>query len=156
MIESFKGEYAFLSNFARIDLILKGKLWPTSEHMYMACKTTDQNMWEQIRKCPTPGQAKKLGRQVTLRPNWEQVKDKYMLKCLKIKFTQNATMRQKLLDTGDQLLVEKNHWHDNYWGSCSCLRCGNHGKNMLGKLLMQVRTGLQKGRIKEVKHDPFA
>jgi len=139
MINSFKGKHGFLSNFARIDITIEDKLWPTSEHMYTACKTTDQNMREQIRQCYTPGQAKRLGRKVTLRSDWNQTKDAYMLECLRLKFTLNQTMKQKLLATGEQTLVEGNDWHDNYWGSCSCPKCGNQGKNMLGKLLMQVR-----------------
>ena len=68
-----------------------------------------------------------------------QVKDKVMLNFLRIKFM-NAELRDKLLETGDSVLIEGNTWHDNYWGNCSCAKCKDiEGKNMLGRLLMQVR-----------------
>ena len=144
VINMFKGEYAFLSNFSTINIEIKGQVWPTSEHMYMACKTTDPAVQEQIRKAYTPGYAKKLGRQLQLRPDWEQIKDEAMLRVLRAKFKGNEEHRNKLLATGNDTLIEGNYWHDNYWGSCMCQRCGNQGKNMLGKLLMQVREELQK------------
>jgi ribA/ribD-fused uncharacterized protein len=66
--------------------------------------------------------------------------------CLRLKFTQNPELRRRLLDTGDAVLVEGNTWHDNYWGTCTFRRCSKtKGKNMLGKLLMQVRQELADG-----------
>lgn len=142
-ITMFKNEYAFLSNFSPINIEIDGRLWQTSEHMYMACKTTDPYMQEKIRKAYTPGYAKKLGRQLTLRPDWEQIKDQAMLRVLQTKFKYNKEHRELLLATGNEQLIEGNYWHDNYWGSCICKRCGNKGKNMLGQLLMQVRDELR-------------
>lgn len=142
-ITTFKNKYSFLSNFSPINIKINGAVWPTSEHMYMACKTTDPAIQEQIRKAYTPGYAKKLGRQLTLHPDWEQIKDLAMLRVLRAKFKYNKEHHKLLLATGNKQLIEGNYWHDNYWGSCMCKRCGNKGKNMLGQLLMQVRNELK-------------
>ena len=53
-------------------------------------------------------------------------------------------LREKLLATGNEELVEGNTWHDNIWGNCSCDCCKKiEGQNKLGKLLMQVREEIR-------------
>lgn len=54
-----------------------------------------------------------------LRNDWEDVKDSYMYKICKAKFSQNSELRHKLLKTGEKELVEGNPWHDTYWGICN-------------------------------------
>jgi predicted NAD-dependent protein-ADP-ribosyltransferase YbiA (DUF1768 family) len=84
-----------------------------------------------------------MGRKVQLRPDWEKVKEYYMELGLRLKF-ENPSLRQKLLETGSDELIEGNSWHDNEWGSCYCARCQNiAGKNKLGKLLMKLREELR-------------
>lgn len=139
----FRNEYDFLSNFAWINLPIHGQNWATAEHMFAACKTTIAKEREAIRLCKTPAQAKRMGKKVTLRPDWDTYKNQAMLAILRLKFKYHQGMQQKLLATGNLELVENNYWHDNYWGSCICPKCGNQGKNMLGKFLMQVRSELQ-------------
>ena len=85
----------------------------------------------------TPGQAKRLGRKCLLRKDWEEAKDHAMLSVLRAKFA-NPELKEKLIATGDVELVEGNHWNDTYWGVCNGI-----GKNMLGKLLMQVREEIK-------------
>ena len=97
-------------------------------------------MQEAVFFASSPGIAKHMGRAVRLRSDWEEVKDDVMLELLRMKFG-NSKLGAKLLDTGDQELIEGNDWHDTYW---SVYR--GKGKNMLGKLLMQVRTELQEKR----------
>jgi ribA/ribD-fused uncharacterized protein len=93
-----------------------------------------------IAAAPTPGKAKRLGRAITLRTDWETVKYDIMLMGLRLKFC-DKELREKLRKTGDEMLVEGNYWHDNIWGDCSCDACKNRpGRNELGKLLMQVRN----------------
>lgn len=142
MIDVFNGYYGFLSNFHVIDIMVNDRLWRTSEHMFMAGKTDDPELQEQIRLQTTPGRAKRLGRRIQLREGWDEMKDAHMLYCLRKKFTLNTKMQVLLLETGDKHLCEGNKWHDNYWGSCTCWKCGNQGRNMLGQLLMQVRSEL--------------
>ncbi len=131
-ITSFSGSYAFLSNFYEpAHTEFEGQLFPTSEHAFQAAKTLGS------RKAffgGTPGQAKRLGKQVRLRPDWESIKLGVMLTVLRAKF-RDKTFRDALLSTGDAELVEGNTWGDVYWGVCD-----GRGENHLGKLLMKVRA----------------
>lgn len=137
-ISSFEGDYEFLSNFYESPIIYNGITFPTVEHFFQAMKTLEPGKVYEIAKATTPGMAKRLGRNVKLRPDWENVKVKVMRKGLELKF-QNPALREKLLATGDAFLKEGNTWHDNIWGSCTCERCGDHGQNLLGQLLMAIR-----------------
>jgi predicted NAD-dependent protein-ADP-ribosyltransferase YbiA (DUF1768 family) len=75
----------------------------------------------------TPGEAKKLARKLTaqgyLRKDWEQASLGIMEGLVRQKFSLYPTLREKLLATGDEELVEGNYWHDNFWGACSCRKC---------------------------------
>ena len=140
MINEFKGEYRFLSNFFMTDVMYDGQLWPSSEHAYMAAKTTCSMTRALINYAPTPAEAKKIGRNLVLRPGWDSMKYAVMHEILMDKFERNAIIRQKLIDTGDQQLVEGNWWGDKIWGVC--LKTGQ-GQNKLGEALMTVRTHMQ-------------
>ena len=88
----------------------------------------------------TPGKAKQLGRKVTMRENWNEIKVKVMFCLLEIKFEAGGNWRKKLDATKGNDLVEWNWWHDNFWGKCKCEACKDiEGKNMLGRLLMKIR-----------------
>ena len=137
MIGSFQGEYRFLSNFHPSPVAMGDKVWPTVEHAYQASKTLDTGLRETIRMAATPGQAKRLGRILTLRRDWEAVKDGIMLDLLREKF-RSEPLKTALLRTHPHILMEGNTWNDTYWGVCRGV-----GKNMLGTLLMQVRDELQ-------------
>lgn len=140
MINHFSDQHAFLSNFASSPMRISGKLYPTVEHLYQASKTLEYEQREEIIACHNPGKAKRLGQKVDLRADWEEIKESVMLECIRLKFRLNPKLRRKLLETGDNLLVEGNHWHDNTWGDCYCSKCYNKpGKNFLGKILMIVR-----------------
>lgn len=137
MIDTFDGEHRFLSNFYPCTVEYAGEFYRTVEHAYQAAKTCDPNWRTVIRYANTPTQAKRLGRRVSLRQDWEGVKEDVMLTLLRRKFA-NPAMREKLLATGDEELVEGNWWGDTYWGVCK-----GKGENRLGILLMQVRGELQ-------------
>jgi len=139
VIDSFSRDFGFLSNFFNSPMRIKGKIWPTVEHLFQACKTKDESVREKIRLCSTAGRAKRMGRKIKLRDDWEEIKEEVMLWCLRLKF-RDPQLAKKLLETGDNILIEGNNWHDNFWGLCFCDKCKPHGgKNMLGKLLMKVR-----------------
>lgn len=101
-------------------------------------KTLDINKRRAIANASTPGLAKKMGRSVSLRPDWEDIKDDVMLEGLYRKFADDE-LAEWLLDTGDEELIEGNWWGDRYWGVCNGV-----GQNKLGKLLMKVREELVK------------
>ena len=140
MINCFDGEYAFLSNFYESPIEYEGIVYPTNEHFFQAMKTNDIEVRKAIAAADTPGKAKRMGRNVVLRADWEFVKKDVMLLGLRLKFC-DLYLRQRLRATGAHDLVEGNTWHDNTWGACVCPECSNkEKKNLLGKLLMQVRA----------------
>lgn len=139
MIRHFDKEFAFLSNFYPSTLELEGEFYPTVEHAFQAAKTDSPDERATVRTADTPGKAKHRGRRVTLRPDWEEVKNDIMLELLRCKFS-DPGLQEMLLSTGEAELIEGNWWHDRYWGQCECARCGGQGRNELGRLLMQVRA----------------
>lgn len=144
-INSFTGEYFFLSNFLEgHPITYREQLWPTTEHLYQALKTNDKDEREKIRLVGTPAASKKMGRTLTLRPDWEDVKELLMYKVCSLKFKQYPNLKQLLLDTGTAVLIEGNTWHDNIWGDCTCSKCENIlGQNLLGKTLTRIRQELK-------------
>lgn len=134
-IDSFTGEYRFLSNFWQSRITDPGS---TVEHWYQAMKTLVPEEQQRIIEAPTPGEAKRLGRTVTLRPDWDDIKLDIMLLLVRQKFYRSQIYTHALLATGDEELVEGNTWGDTYWGVCKGV-----GENHLGKILMQVREELK-------------
>ena len=133
MINSFKGEYSFLSNFFEIPVRYDGLLYRNSEAAFQAQKT---NTKEERQKFTTmdASSSKRLGKSVTLRSDWEDIKDRIMYEICLAKFAQNPDLAQKLIDTKDEYLIEGNTWHDYYWG-----KCNGKGLNKLGEILMTIR-----------------
>lgn len=144
-VASFRGEYRFLSNFWQAPAMYDGVEYPTAEHAYQAGKSTDPAVREQIRNAATPGEAKKLGALIDVRPDWTLGRDvEVMSAVVASKFSEDPELADMLLATGDRLLIEGNHWHDNNWGSCHCGEpaCQEPGRNKLGTILMTVRAAL--------------
>ncbi|WP_019008567.1 NADAR family protein [Deinococcus aquatilis] len=134
MIRSLKGTP--LSNFAPVQIRLGGQLYPSVEAAFAAAKTLIPEERLRILLAPSPAAAKQLGRQATLREDWEDIKLTVMLELLRAKF-QRPSYRALLLATGEQEIVEGNTWDDRFWGVCNGV-----GENHLGRLLMQVRSEL--------------
>jgi len=139
-----KSEPCFwLSNFSRDAFMLHGVEWRTSEHLYQALKhaTVDSAWAGRIRDAKTPKQARDLAWEPGHPPreDWDEVKDDAMRLSVLCKFVGNAKLEQDLLDTGDRELIEASPV-DFYWGEgedCT-------GRNMLGKILMEVRELLRR------------
>jgi len=136
-IRGFNGPNRFLSNFSLCLVELDGVNYRTVEHAYQAAKTTTAEFREAIRLCETPGQAKRLGRKTTIRPNWDEIKLDVMRDLLQQKFS-TGYLRTALLATQDRELIEENTWYDTFWGVCH-----GEGLNWLGKLLMEIREELR-------------
>jgi ribA/ribD-fused uncharacterized protein len=133
-------EYGCFSNFARYPIKLKGKMWPTSEHYFQAQKFVGTKHEEAIRLIESPMAAAEMGRnrKKPLRSDWEAVKDDIMREAVFAKFTQHSELREILLSTGEARLVEHTV-NDSYWGDGGDCQ----GKNMLGRILMEVRDKLR-------------
>lgn len=141
VIDDFTGENGWLSNFHTGDpFVLDGITYPSGEHAFHAQKSHDLAFRTQIAAAATPSLAKKMGRAVALRPDWENVKRRVMADVVAARFTSPA-LHRRLLDTDDDLLIEGNRHHDQVWGDCVCEK---HfpwpGQNWLGKALMAERA----------------
>jgi ribA/ribD-fused uncharacterized protein len=134
-------EYGEFSNFASFPITLKGKRWPTSEHYFQAQKFEDASHREAIRKANSPTIAARMGRdrKKKLRRDWESVKVGIMREAVLAKFTQHDDLRTLLLSTGGAKIIEHTE-RDSYWGDGG----DGSGRNMLGRILMQVREELHK------------
>jgi ribA/ribD-fused uncharacterized protein len=133
-INSFTGDHRFLSNFYPCEILFEGNVYPSVEGAYQAAKTLDQAERDRIRIAKAPGEAKKLGRRVTLQAGWNAMRVDVMRELLRTKFSNNV-LKVMLLETGDAVLTEGNYWNDYFWGICK-----GRGENQLGRLLMEIRT----------------
>jgi len=138
MILGFFNENRFLSNFYDSILDFEGKRYKTVEHAYQANKSLDNDIREMIRNCASPYDAKKMGKSIACRPDWDEYKLVLMTQLIHEKF-KNPFLRQLLLDTKEKNLIESNTWYDIFWGTCNGI-----GENNLGKILMKERESIVK------------
>lgn len=141
MIKEFKNQYFFLSNFYEYPIYYNKLVFCNAEAAFQAQKVINKKDQYKFINL-NASQARKLGKTVQLRKDWEEIKDNIMYEIVKRKFTINKELQQKLLETKEKKLVEGNWWHDTYWGVDSKTGIG---QNKLGKILMKVRE--------EVKHN---
>jgi ribA/ribD-fused uncharacterized protein len=132
MINKFRGPYAFLSNFYSCNIEFCGLTFGSVEAAYQSAKTDDFNLAQQFTRYDART-AKREGKKLKKRGRWDGMKLTIMHVLLLKKF-ENPELKQKLLDTGDEELIEGNEWNDTFWGVCNGI-----GENNLGKLLMKVR-----------------
>jgi len=144
-------QYGSFSNFSRYGFELDGKYWPTSEHYFQAQKFESVNIQEEIQNAKTPMAAAQMGRDKNrpLRKDWEEIKDAVMKKAVLQKFMTHTELKELLLSTGDEEIIEDTQ-DDYYWG------CGKKGtgKNILGKILIDVRTILINPSINNQTENP--
>lgn len=134
-IDSFSGKYYFLSNFYSATIYYNGLSFLNNEAAFQSAKCPERaNEFCDL----NPSDAKRLGRHVKLRPDWNRIKDQVMYEVCKAKFTQNAYLGRKLLETGDAILIEGNTWGDRVWGMCDGI-----GENRLGMILMRIRNEME-------------
>lgn len=134
-ILAFQGDHRWLSNFWPSTVILDGDIFPTVENAYQAAKV-DKSMRKGFINI-APGAAKKLGRSIEIRDNWDNLKLDVMRGLIQQKFASGTPLAVKLKATGTCLIAEGNTWGDTFWGVCN-----GRGLNMLGKLIMAQREKL--------------
>ena len=138
MISGFFEKYRFLSNFYRAPVDYEGVRYPTVEHAFQAAKTRDKGLRRVIRGLRSPAEAKRFGRRLALRSDWEKIRVKVMGDLVWDKFSSDQRLARKLLMTRDEELVEVNTWGDEFWGVCY-----GKGENHLGRILTRVRGRLR-------------
>ena len=138
-IIAFQGAYRFLSNFWPCRVKWATEYYRSVEHAYQAAKTVSPLEQAKVRDCVTAGDAKRMGRKITLRPDWDLDKLSVMLDLVRQKF-QDPMLQRQLLSTEDVELIEGNYWNDTFWGVCN-----GKGQNNLGKILMRVRSEVRRG-----------
>ena len=160
-------EYNELSNFYESEFTLDGETWSTVEHYFQAQKFADPGYQNYIRLASTPRKAMLLGKQqrhfryitskihprlciepindvigkykhLSIRTNWEDIKDDIMYNAVYAKFSQNESLKKLLLETEPRKLYESTK-NDGYWG----IGKDGEGKNKLGQILMKVRLDLK-------------
>ncbi len=134
-IHGFFEEYRFLSNFYSAPTMFEGVLYPTSENAFQAAKSPSKGIRNTF-QIMTPAEAKKRGKELDLRNDWDDIKYDIMALIVMDKFFRNPHLKEKLLATDGRYLEETNHWGDRIWGvkydTCE-------GTNWLGMILMDIR-----------------
>lgn len=151
---SWAKEYFEFSNFSLHPITVDGKIYPTNEHYFQSEKFLPDELIEMsvqsngysipykeyIRMCKSPKEAKKLGlsRDYRIVEDWDNKRLDVMRTAIRAKFTQHEDLKDLLLSTGDSILKEDSPY-DVFWG----IGKSGKGKNMLGKLLMELRSELK-------------
>lgn len=145
MINRFTGEYKFLSNFYIVDVLnlFDGFIYSSVEHAYMSMKS-DLPEWKEYcrNKENSCGAVKRKSYELTLIDGWETKKLIYMREFVTYKFLHNKELQIKLLETGNQNLIEGNFHGDVFWGM-TLLENPNFGENHLGRILMEIRDKIK-------------
>lgn len=144
-IKGFFNEYRWLSNFHRSPVIYNNITYPSVEHAYQIAKIRPCDLYSynipELNKL-TCAEIKKYGQLVPIRKDWNRVKIFIMTECIHNKF-KDPILKEKLLNTGDKHLEEKNCWGDRFWGTDT----DGVGQNNLGKILMAERNNIKQIKI---------
>lgn len=135
-IKGFFGEYRFLSNYHLCDIEYEGLIYSSVENAFQAAKSLDENIRKRFLHV-SPAEAKRMGKKVELREDWESVKQAIMYELNAFKYLMHKDLGIALVATGDRYLEETNWWNDTFWGVCN-----GEGLNRLGETLMRIRKGL--------------
>ena len=135
-------EFYVFENFSSFQVDWRGRRWPTSEHAYQAMKffNTAPEIAESIFTARSAHDAYKLARANTDKypENWDDVKVGIMKEIVRAKCEQNPYVREKLLTTLDETIVEDSP-KDPFWGWGE----DHKGRNELGKIWMELRDEIR-------------
>lgn len=145
----YEQDFYVLSNFSAFQVVIWGEQFPTSEHAYHWEKFRGErrsltSVRELIKEAPSAHVAFQIaqGMRHLKRSDWEECKQAIMKLILTCKVQQHEYVRKKLLDTGDRELIEDS-WRDSEWGWGP----NKDGKNLLGKIWMEIRKEVRDGKI---------
>lgn len=138
----YERDFYIFSNFSAFNIWWMNRYYDTSEHAYQCMKFPDRNdIASDIYLAPSAHEAFKIAERhrSERRPDWDDVKVSIMKGILHAKADQHEYVYRKLMATGDRELIEDS-WRDDFWGWGP----KRDGKNMLGKLWMEVRDELRR------------
>jgi ribA/ribD-fused uncharacterized protein len=148
--------YGWCGNMAPYAVEYAGKRWRTTEALFQALRFDDEAIREEIRATSSPMSAKwtakkyiKLGKHVVVPQSEPDLAN--MVLALRLKLAQHPELRQQLLDTGDEVIIEdcgkRQGGSGMFWGAA--FKEGRWvGENTLGKLWMRIREALrQESRV---------
>ena len=136
--------YGCLSNLYPRPVEFEGEVYDTAEHAYQAGKARKTEVRQWILSAPSPALVAMAAHGLywwDIRSDWSKIKFDRMRLVLRAKFTQQDDLRELLVSTGDLRLVESatvDNPVNRLWGEVK-----GQGKNMLGQMLMELRTQLQ-------------
>lgn len=131
----FRGDLYFLSNMYPCTVVVNNIRFSSSEAAFQSFKFADKTRRIQFGMM-NGYQSKKFWRLNAglIRPDWNEIRVDVMKGVLRRKFAQNPLLADKLITTSNIFLVEYNTWGDTFYGVCNGV-----GKNMLGRLLKEVK-----------------
>lgn len=151
MIDDFSGKWECLSNFYMSEFVVNNIRYSSVVHAMQSSKTTDEFYSTTIRNASTPWEAKRLGRIIQIREDWDFIRPSLLKQFVTAKFTDNPLLRGVLLSTGSEELVYKNRSGDTFEGVYKGM-----GQNRLGICLMQLRDEFVLEEILDQPHYKIA
>ena len=133
-------ETPWMSNFFPAEVWMDGEEYPDVETAFATAKTVDPAERAVVRATRSPGAAKRAGRRVTLRPDWNEVRVEVMRALIEEKFAVGSALASLLLETAPAEIYEANTWGDRFWGVDAVT---GEGATWLGRLLMLRRDELE-------------
>lgn len=136
--------YGVFSNLYKRPIEFEGEIYPTAEHAYQAGKPRKESVRKWLMDAPTPALLAMAAHGLyywDIAPGWSKNKFDRMKRVLLAKYSQHEDLKKILIETDDVLLIESatvDNEVNRTWGQVN-----GKGKNMLGKLLMEVREELK-------------
>lgn len=139
IIDSTRGPFGELSNFAPWPVFAEGLIWRSSEHLYQASKFAMPEVRDRIRRSDTPADAKEIAHvhQDQVIADWEDRRLSVMYSTARLKLKQHPEILESLLSTGQREIVERSKT-DSFWGRLP----DGRGDNFFGRILMLLRSEL--------------
>lgn len=135
MIDKFKGEYDFLSNRFNCRFEWQGLEYGSAEAAFQASRSQEKSVRKVFSSCSSDKAALK-GKDIVPSPDWEDARPEIMDSVIRAKFGQNPILMRRLKATGNRILINGNDRQETYWGVDLY---SWQGKNLLGKILMNIR-----------------
>ena len=143
--------YGWLGNMAPYPIQFNGQTWRTSEALFQALRFENLEIREVIRDQQSPMSAKMKAKpfreQMVIVPCSPQDLDNMRL-CIRLKFDQHSTLKEKLVRTGDHEIIEdigsRSGARHLFWGAKKINGLWQ-GENNMGKLLMELRESYKLG-----------